>query len=85
MRLGTRSRIAIAAAVLSSGALLAPAAPAAATKFPCPSAQYQCDVVNYYYSDSTKTYLVGYYQDGPCGQDIWGQETAYVERVRVYC
>ena len=71
--------------MLSSGALLAPAAPAAAaTKVPC-TAENRCDLVRYYYSDSTKTYLVGYYQDGFCGQDSWGEQTAYVDRERVYC
>lgn len=84
MMLGTRSRIAIAAAVLSSGALLAPASPAAATKVPC-SPDYSCDTLFQYYSDSTKTYLVGEYENGPCGQVNWGQQTAYVERILRRC
>jgi hypothetical protein len=83
MMLGARSRIAIAAAVLSSGALLAPASPAAATKTPC-TFQY-CDTLIQYYSDSTKTYLVGEYENGPCGQVNWGQQTAYVERILRRC
>jgi hypothetical protein len=82
--LRTRSRIALAAATLAGAALLAPASPAAATRTPC-TAEYRCDVLRQYFSDSTKTYLVGEYENGFCGQVNWGQVTAYVERVLIHC
>ena len=82
--LGTRSRIAIAAAMLSGGALLAPAAPAAALKTDCGTFTY-CDTLIVYYSDSTKTYVVGEYENGPCGQVNWGQKTSYLERIHRTC
>ncbi|HST50202.1 hypothetical protein [Jatrophihabitans sp.] len=83
MKLGTRSRIAIAAAVLSGGALLAPAAPATAVITPCNPDN--CDTLYEYYSDSTKTVLVGEWEDGPCGYVNWGQETSYVRRIVKKC
>lgn len=83
MHLGTRSRIAIAAAVLSGGALLAPAAPATAVITPC--TPDNCDTVYMYYSDSTKTVKVGEWEDGPCGYVNWGQETQYVKTFRRTC
>lgn len=84
MKLGARPRIAIAAVVLSGAALLAPAAPAGATRTPC-VAPYRCDTLYMYYSDATKTYLVGEYENGPCGQVNWGQQTAYVQREIRFC
>ena len=83
MTLGTRSRIAIAAAVLSGGALLAPAAPATATITPC--TVDHCDFLIEYYSDATKTVRVGEHEDGPCGYIDWGQVTQYVSRFQRTC
>lgn len=83
MTLGTRSRIAIAAVVLSGGALLAPAAPATAVITPCTIDN--CDVLTEYYSDATKTVRVGEYEDGPCGYIQWGQVTNYVKTFRRTC
>lgn len=76
MNLGTRSRIAIAATVLGAGALLAPAGPAGAI-YPEGCTADTCDMYYRYYSDSTKTVVVGEFEDGPCGQINWGVQTRY--------
>jgi len=84
MKLGTRSRMAIGAvAVLATGTLLGPSAPAGATYPICGPAN--CDTLYEYYSDSTKTVLVGEWEDGPCGYVNWGQETSYVRRFQKTC
>jgi len=79
----TRPRIALAAAALA-GALLAPATPASAFDT-TPCTVYNCDTLLMYYSDSTKTVLVGEWQDGPCGYVNWGQETNYVRQIIKKC
>jgi hypothetical protein len=84
MRLGTRSRIAIAAAVLSGSALLAPTNPAAAL-YPEGCTPDTCDLYQRFYSDSTKTVVVGEFEDGPCGQVNWGVQTMYQVHVVRRC
>jgi hypothetical protein len=83
MKLGIRSRTAIVAAVLSTGALLAPAAPATASITPC--TPDNCDTLFEYYSDATYTVRVGEYEDGPCGYIDSGQQTQYVRTFRRVC
>jgi hypothetical protein len=73
MKLATRSRIAIAATVLATGALLTPAAPAAAE----PCYLDSCDIVTEYYSDASLTTIVGEHEDGVCGYTDWGVQTPY--------
>jgi hypothetical protein len=83
MKLGTRSRIAIATAVLATAPLLGAAAPAGATYPICQPDN--CDILIEYYSDATFTVRVGEYEDGPCGYVNWGEMTEYHKSFRRYC
>jgi hypothetical protein len=83
MKLATRSRIAVAAAVLATGALLGPAAPAGAT-YPICEPDH-CDTLIEYYSDATYTVRVGEYGSEVCGYVEWGQVTQYSKGFRRYC
>jgi hypothetical protein len=82
--LGTRSRIALAAVALSSATLLAPVTPAAAV-YPIGCTVNNCDIYTIFYSDSTKSVVVGEYEDGPCGQIDWGVQTRYQNHVTRVC
>jgi hypothetical protein len=83
MKLGTRSRIAVAAAVLSTGALLGPIAPAAATYPQC--VPDHCDSVAVYYSDATYTTMVGVFGGDACGEMAWGVTSPYLKHVWRTC
>jgi len=82
MTLGTRARVALAAAVLSGGALLAPAVPAAASS---PCVPDHCDLLYVYYSDASLTHEVGEYADGFCGYVDQGVRTEYYRAIRRTC
>jgi hypothetical protein len=83
MKFRTRSRIAIAAAVLATGALLGPAAPATAAYPIC--MPDHCDTLVRYFSDASYSQLVGEYGSEVCGYVEWGTQTDYVRTVRRYC
>ena len=87
MKLGTRSRIAIAATVLATGALLGPAAEAGTTlPYPPPQCmEDHCDMLIQYYSDATYTVRVGEYGSEVCGYIEWGQVTEFRKGFRRYC
>jgi hypothetical protein len=85
MKLATRPRIAIAATMLATGALLTPASPASA-------AQYcyweNCSVITVYYSDASHTTIVGEYWMGQgvdCGWSDWGDQTVYTGALFYRC
>jgi hypothetical protein len=82
MKLGTRSRVALAAVALSSGALLAPAAPAAASS---PCVPDHCDLLYIYYSDASLTHEVGESAHGFCGDIEQGVHTEYYRVIRRTC
>ncbi len=83
MKLGTRSRIAIATAVLATAPLLAAAAPAGAA-YPICQPDH-CDTLVVYYSDATYTVRVGEYGSEVCGYIEWGYRTQYAKGFRRYC
>ncbi len=62
---------------------MAPAAPATAGITPCNPDN--CDTLIEYYSDATRTVLVGEYGSEVCGYVQWGQETQYVRAIRRIC
>ena len=83
MKLGTRSRIAIATAVLATGTLVGPAGSAMATYPYCTPGH--CDTVVQYFSDATKSHIVGEYGGEVCPFAGWGVETQYMRRITIYC
>lgn len=82
MKLGTRSRIALAAVVLSGGALLAPAGQATASS---PCVPDHCDLLYIYYSDASLTHEVGESEHGFCADFEQGVRTEYYRVVRRTC
>jgi hypothetical protein len=83
VKLGTRSRIAIAAAVLSGGALLAPASSSATSIPQC--VPDHCDSLIRYFSDATYTHLVGEQAGEVCGVVDWGEQTQYIKHIWRTC
>ena len=83
MRLGARSRIALATTVLAISTLMGPATSAGAA-YPICEPDH-CDTLIMYYSDATYTVRVGEYGSEVCGYIEWGSRTQYAKGFRRYC
>jgi hypothetical protein len=91
MRTGLIVKTSVASAALAS---LAIAAPAAQAMTPTPdrlgSASFgclrtNCDYVTQYYSDASRTEVVGVFEDGVCGQIAVGVQTQFFSRSPHLC